>query len=45
MRDLREAVKEQADGVWIELGVSIFGKLAGSTTTLIIGWGIHAFLM
>ena len=41
---LEEALDQQAEGVWVEVGLKIFERLLGSTLTLVIGWGIHAFL-
>jgi hypothetical protein len=38
-------LKTEHEDFWVKTGTAIFGKLAGSTTPLAIGWGIHTFLM
>jgi hypothetical protein len=42
--EVQEAIKEQVDSMWYQLGISIFGKVAGTTATLAIGWAVHTFL-
>ena len=38
---LGEALKEQEEGAWTDLGGLIFGRAFGLTTTLGLGWIIH----
>lgn len=44
----REEVKEKVDRevelAWAEVILIIVGRVFGNTTTLAIGWGVHAFL-
>jgi hypothetical protein len=44
MNDLKDAIQEESDGMWAAIGITIFGKLIASTTSLVIGWGVRAFL-
>jgi hypothetical protein len=47
--DVREyaiaQVKEKVEGIWIELGAALFGRLLGNTITLAFGFLVHEFLV
>jgi hypothetical protein len=39
--DLQEELRQQTEGVWLQMGLHIFGQLAGYTVTLALGWLVH----
>jgi len=43
--ELREELKQKSQSVWGHLGLQIFGRLAGYTVTLALGWVVHSFLV
>jgi hypothetical protein len=43
--ELREELKQKSEGVWGQFGLHIFGRLAGYTVTLALGWVVHAFFV
>jgi hypothetical protein len=42
---VREELKERTEGLWGEIGISMFSQLAGYALTLGLGWLIHTFLV
>ena len=43
--ELREELNQKREGVWGQLGLHIFGRLAGYAVTLALGWVVHSFLV
>ena len=40
-----ELIKEENEGVWINVGIEVFQKIVSNTLTLLVGWGVHVFLV
>ncbi len=43
--DVREMLKREEEGVVGQAVGKVFGKIAGNTVALALGWGIHTFLL
>jgi hypothetical protein len=41
---VRESMEVQTAGVWVELGLQMFGRVVGSTFALVLGAIVHLFV-
>jgi hypothetical protein len=41
MEDLKEAVRSQTEGIWLDIGSAIFGKVVSNTLSLGLGFVVH----
>jgi len=40
-----QTIEKENEGMWLNMGLEVFGKIVGNTLTLLIGWGVHTFLV
>src|ERR1035437_7130564 len=43
--DVQEALKQEANSMWVYLGTAVFGKVIGNTLTLGVGWAVRSLLL
>jgi ACR3 family arsenite efflux pump ArsB len=43
--ELVEELKARNEGLWLELGLVVFGKAVGNSLTLAIGWAVYTFFV
>jgi hypothetical protein len=43
--EVLELIEEDNKGIWLRAVMDVFGKIVGNTLTLLIGWGVHEFLV
>jgi hypothetical protein len=41
---MAETLKDYEGTMWMDIGFRIFGRVAGNTLTLVLGWSIRTFL-
>ena len=41
--EVASRIKDIEDGIWSEVCIKLFGRIAGFTLTLIFGWVVHIF--
>ena len=44
-QSVSEQLKDQYEGIWMDVGWTVFSRILDVTFTLVLGWAVHRFLL